>query len=282
LTNAELQTQFGSSFGGNLLPEDGVDQPGDGIIGVIGTASPDPGPLPDPEDEDPEDEDPEDEDPEDEDPEDEDPENEDPENEDPEGDDPEGDGPDVENPEDDAILIDLSESTGRSVVRLKNGNVVIRSGRNVTRIPLDGKTQLVINGSDSRDDIRLNLRGSDAAALTSVLVNAGDGDDNLVLTGVDSAFAGEIELVGNGGNDRLIARPSTAEVLLDGGDGNDVLVGGSGNDLLMGGAGNDRLMAGGGDDSLSGGDGDDVPCRAEPETTRLSNTSKTRSDLRTE
>ena len=52
VTNADLQKQFGSSFGGNLLPDDAVDAPNDGILGMIGTASPDPGPLPAPEEND--------------------------------------------------------------------------------------------------------------------------------------------------------------------------------------------------------------------------------------
>jgi hypothetical protein len=49
VTNSELQAQVHSSFGGNLLPSDAVDAPNDGIVGMIGTATPDPGPLPDPE-----------------------------------------------------------------------------------------------------------------------------------------------------------------------------------------------------------------------------------------
>ncbi|MBR9728197.1 hypothetical protein G3R48_09425, partial [Shewanella intestini] len=46
--------------------------------------------------------------------------------------------------------------------------------------------------------------------------------------------------------------------LLDGGQGDDVLVGGQGNDLLIGGDGNDLLIGGLGDDLLIGGAGEDI------------------------
>jgi hypothetical protein len=46
LTNAELRDQFGFSFGGTLPATDAADHPGDRIVGLIGTAVPDPFPLP--------------------------------------------------------------------------------------------------------------------------------------------------------------------------------------------------------------------------------------------
>jgi Ca2+-binding RTX toxin-like protein len=46
--------------------------------------------------------------------------------------------------------------------------------------------------------------------------------------------------------------------MIDGGEGNDILVGGTGNDALLGGVGNDILTdVGGSRNSLDGGDGDD-------------------------
>jgi Ca2+-binding RTX toxin-like protein len=63
---------------------------------------------------------------------------------------------------------------------------------------------------------------------------------------------------GGGGNDKiLVGRSVRSDVLLDGGEGNDVLYGGAGNDHLMGGPGNDHLRGGRGNDYLHGGDGDD-------------------------
>ncbi|MAE65572.1 MAG: hypothetical protein CMJ18_14990, partial [Phycisphaeraceae bacterium] len=49
-----------------------------------------------------------------------------------------------------------------------------------------------------------------------------------------------------------------AEVILDGGSGDDMLTGGAGDDLLIGGRGEDVLVGASGDDTLSGGDGDDM------------------------
>jgi hypothetical protein len=46
--------------------------------------------------------------------------------------------------------------------------------------------------------------------------------------------------------------------LIDGGDGNDVIIGGSGNDTLIGGNGNDRITGRGGNDILIGGAGNDT------------------------
>ena len=47
LSNAQLQEMFGNSLGGTLPSEDAVELADDGIIGLIGSATPDPGVLPD-------------------------------------------------------------------------------------------------------------------------------------------------------------------------------------------------------------------------------------------
>ena len=50
----------------------------------------------------------------------------------------------------------------------------------------------------------------------------------------------------------------TAALVLNGGNGSDVLVGGDGNDTLTGGDGDDVLIGGPGVDTLNGGAGDDT------------------------
>lgn len=60
-------------------------------------------------------------------------------------------------------------------------------------------------------------------------------------------------LFGGDGNDDLDARGSSANNVLVGGDGGDLLWGGSGRDLLIGGLGADGLHGSGGDDILIGG-----------------------------
>jgi VCBS repeat-containing protein len=73
-----------------------------------------------------------------------------------------------------------------------------------------------------------------------ILLNGGNGQDNLTGTG------GEDSLNGGNGND-----------VLSGLGGHDVLVGGNGTDTLYGGSGNDVLAGGNGNDVMSGGTGAD-------------------------
>jgi Ca2+-binding RTX toxin-like protein len=75
------------------------------------------------------------------------------------------------------------------------------------------------------------------------------GYDTLQLT---SGLTVPAFLFGGDGNDTLDARGSTANNVLVGGAGTDVLYGGSSRDLLIGGLGADALKGGGGDDILIG------------------------------
>lgn len=54
------------------------------------------------------------------------------------------------------------------------------------------------------------------------------------------------------------AQPSSEDLVLTGGSGNDNLIGGAGDDTIDGGAGNDSLSGGDGFDHLLGGEGDDT------------------------
>jgi Ca2+-binding RTX toxin-like protein len=66
-------------------------------------------------------------------------------------------------------------------------------------------------------------------------------------------------VVGNRGNDTIEVRDSQSrDLLVYGGDGNDLLIGGRRDDVLYGGNGNDRLFGRDGNDKLYGGNGDDV------------------------
>ena len=77
--------------------------------------------------------------------------------------------------------------------------------------------------------------------LTSMLLDFGIGND----------------VVGTSGNDRLYGK-SRLDDVIEGQDGNDVLIGLAGDDDLRGGEGNDVLDGGAGIDDLAGGIGDDV------------------------
>jgi Ca2+-binding RTX toxin-like protein len=83
---------------------------------------------------------------------------------------------------------------------------------------------------------QVNITGAEAAN-DRLRINAGDGDDVIEASGV---AAGVIGLV------------------LDGGNGNDVIIGSDGDDVLIGGPGDDVLIGGGGNDVFDFGDGDDI------------------------
>lgn len=99
----------------------------------------------------------------------------------------------------------------------------------------------------------------------TIVVDTGDRDDRINVTGSSGWSGGPIVLDGGDGDD-LIGGGPAAEVLrgergadvLDGRGGNDSLVGGPGNDVLLGGAGDDTLTSGLGSDVVIGGTGADA------------------------
>jgi Ca2+-binding RTX toxin-like protein len=99
--------------------------------------------------------------------------------------------------------------------------------------------------------------GSDGASATVanrdlLTINGLAGDDSLrTVLGMEAIT--QIVLDGGDGNDLL-----DADATLIGGAGDDTLLGGAGNDSLDGGAGNDLLDGAAGDDTMIGGDGDDT------------------------
>jgi Ca2+-binding RTX toxin-like protein len=101
---------------------------------------------------------------------------------------------------------------------------------------------VTIEGSGSADAIKLSLQNGalvvDGLAAQVVISNFELGDT--------------IRILGLGGDDTIDASalPVGASIVLDGGDGDDVLLGGAGNDVLVGGAGVDVLDGGLGDNVL--------------------------------
>jgi Ca2+-binding RTX toxin-like protein len=127
-----------------------------------------------------------------------------------------------------------------------------------------GVFSVVVNAGDGNDRVVLNLPVSnatinggpgsdilsDANNVTNDTMNGGDGDDKLF-----GAFAGFNHLFGDAGNDTIF-----------GGDASDSIRGGTGNDTLSGRGGNDELRGDADFDNLNGGDGFDDLCIGEVET----------------
>jgi len=72
----------------------------------------------------------------------------------------------------------------------------------------------------------------------TLAIDAGGGNDSVIVNSLSASF--------------------TATLVLDGGEGNDLLIGGDGADVLRGGAGNDTLIGGRGNDVMLGQDGSDL------------------------
>lgn len=164
-----------------------------------------------------------------------------------------------------SVLMDLNDVEKIQFNALGGADTIVvndLSGTDVTELFInlaasggggDGQADTVILNATSADDVVLVVGDSGAvrvlgldyvinivgfeSALDRLVINTLGGDDVIEASGV---LAGAIQLV------------------LNGGDGNDVLIGGDGNDVLSGGAGDDVLIGGLGLDVLDGGLGDNV------------------------
>jgi len=83
----------------------------------------------------------------------------------------------------------------------------------------------------------------------------------VAVAGLTSHFStgsfSRIEITALAGDDTIDASASPVPVIINAGDGNDVIYGGAYADLLFGGAGNDTLFGGSANDTLHGNDGND-------------------------
>jgi Ca2+-binding RTX toxin-like protein len=137
------------------------------------------------------------------------------------------------------------------------------SGTDVSLVNID----LAANGGGGDgqpDTVTVNATAGDDVILLSV-----DANGALVIDGLASRIVIEhfefgvdtVQINGLGGADVIEASGVGANgpnLVLNGGDGDDVLVGSAGNDVILGGAGDDILIGNGGVDVLDGGPGDNV------------------------
>ncbi len=121
------------------------------------------------------------------------------------------------------------------------------------------------------------------SATDTIIENAGQGFDTLYANYNVSALAANVDQLillgsatsatGNAGENSLFGIYSANSLVLDGADGNDLVLGSNQNDTLRGGAGNDTLEGLDGNNSLEGGAGDDVVYSASAGDTIIENSS---------
>ncbi len=145
-------------------------------------------------------------------------------------------------------------------------NIVVNdlSGTDVTEVAIDlagalGGTagdgqpdKVTVIGTNDDDIVLVQQSGSSVSVLglaaqvtidhseaanDKLVINALDGDDVIEASGLPAGFIG---------------------LVLDGGDGNDILIGSAGDDVLIGGDGDDVLVGGGGNDTFDPGAGDNT------------------------
>ncbi len=180
--------------------------------------------------------------------------------------------------------IDIS-ANGERARFFRNVASVTMDSDDVERIEFNaqgGADNIVVNDLSGTDvtEIAINLAaagGGGDAQVDTVRAVGTNGDDVAIVVGegsnlqiiglaaqiiVTGAETGDQAIItGLAGDDVIDASGVSAgamSLVLDGGDGDDVLIGGAGNDVIFGGAGDDVLIGGEGDDVLDGGDGDDI------------------------
>ena len=125
---------------------------------------------------------------------------------------------------------------------LITGFTSLHGGSAVDTFNVTGNNTFDLDGGAGNDVINIGVRTVDP------------------VTKVVTTTSGQLIGTANGGagNDTLDAQSSDRAVVLDGGDGNDVVIGSTQDDELTGGLGADRLYGLAGDDTMSGGAGNDV------------------------
>ncbi len=160
--------------------------------------------------------------------------------------------------------------------------VTSASGADTAVISGNAASNLFVLGQDALGRLTVTEGASQLVVentVRNIIVNGGNGDDNITVGSLTNVVASALTINGEGGNDTLSAAAvsigavrmrlsgdagndsltgSTTNDTLDGGDGDDTLLGGLGNDTLVGGAGIDRMNGEAGDDFLAGGDDNDV------------------------
>lgn len=118
----------------------------------------------------------------------------------------------------------------------------------------DEISYFVLAGSASNDVRTIsNTDTAGAGANDDILYLALDGDDNISIA---ATVTQTVFIMGGNGNDIINASGVMVPIVLDGGEGNDILIGGSGDDVLTAGPGSNTLFGGNGNNRFVGGGND--------------------------
>ena len=186
-----------------------------------------------------------------------------------------------------AEKINVSANGGRVLFTRDIANITmdLNDTEHVVFNALGGADEVTVNDLSGTDtnQVDVNLAGTlngntgDGAA-DNVIVNGTSGDDvaqlfsdaagvhviglaaAVTVTGAEAALD-TITVRGGAGDDVIEAssvQAGLAKLVLDGGEGDDVIIGSDGDDVLIGGAGDDVLIGGAGNDVLMAAPGDDI------------------------
>jgi Ca2+-binding RTX toxin-like protein len=182
--------------------------------------------------------------------------------------------------------VNISANGGRALFT-RNVAAITMDTNNVETIDfnaLGGVDNITVNDMTGThvNEVNIDLAGTIGGvtgdgADDTIVINGTNGDDAitlsiengaLVINGLASKIVIEhfdpndvIHINGLGGDDVIEASGVPAngpKLIIDGGNGDDVLIGGAGNDTINGGAGDDVLIGGPGQDILDGQNGDNV------------------------
>ena len=235
VTNAEIFSVLGESFGGAMTPADAREV--DRILGLVGSPVVDlpelnPNPLPlDEGDESDEDDESDEGDESDED------------DESDEGDDDSDDGEmddSTVDPEGSELEIGLSKQGGSLRLQLKRDELIERTSH-VVRTSFGDVDAISLFSSDLSERIKLQMRSEPDSLPDVISLFAASGRDRVNLRQKGLEAPDLLAIHGQRGRDRLDASQYKGEVELDGGPGRDLLIGGQSTSELWGGPGSDTF-----------------------------------------
>ncbi|MFV2065670.1 MAG: SdrD B-like domain-containing protein, partial [Pirellulales bacterium] len=146
----------------------------------------------------------------------------------------------------DASLRQAGATDGDDVVKIEfdqaSGMYVVSGFNHIQEFP--GVTSILVRAGDGADEITF-----DGSVAVPVTMEGGDGDDILI------GGQGPNTIRGGKGNDRITGGKLADDLFGD--EGDDVITGKDGDDTIEGGDGSDRIRGEGGNDTINGGEGDD-------------------------